>query len=259
MCTLQLMAGAKAKRLGFLMVVTLLAAGCGQFASSTGDLDRDPTYLQARKAADSGDFHVAAQLYDQVLRHFPDAAKAHLELGLLYDEKLSDPIAAIYHYNQCLQLDPNTDRRQVVQGYIEHAQLALSAKLPPSSAADPGELVRLQTEKSALMQENAALRTRVAELEHASTPSAGMVAGAGADAPVPPPTSPPAATQVVAQAERPAPPPPRMHLVQKGDTLQSIALHYYGTRSGWEKIFAANRAVLPSKDQLKIGQQLLIP
>ena len=51
----------------------------------------------------------------------------------------------------------------------------------------------------------------------------------------------------------------RTHLVQKGDTLQSLALRYYGTRSAWEKIYQANRSGLPSKDQLKVGQQLLIP
>src|SRR5207244_3284471 len=49
------------------------------------------------------------------------------------------------------------------------------------------------------------------------------------------------------------------HVVQKGDTLQSLALRYYGTRSEWGKIYAANRTILPSKDQLKVGQQLVIP
>ena len=49
------------------------------------------------------------------------------------------------------------------------------------------------------------------------------------------------------------------HVVQKGDTLQSLALRYYGTRSAWEKIYQANRSGLPSKDQLKVGQQLVIP
>ena len=36
-------------------------------------------------------------------------------------------------------------------------------------------------------------------------------------------------------------------------------LRYYGTRSAWEKIYAANRTILASKDQLKVGQQLAIP
>jgi nucleoid-associated protein YgaU len=51
----------------------------------------------------------------------------------------------------------------------------------------------------------------------------------------------------------------RMHVVQKGDTLYSLALRYYGTRSAWERIYQANRSGLSSRDQLKIGQQLVIP
>jgi nucleoid-associated protein YgaU len=47
--------------------------------------------------------------------------------------------------------------------------------------------------------------------------------------------------------------------VQKGDTLQAIALKYYGTRSAWTKIYEANKGALPKKDQIKVGQQLVIP
>jgi nucleoid-associated protein YgaU len=51
----------------------------------------------------------------------------------------------------------------------------------------------------------------------------------------------------------------RLYVVQRGDTLQSLALRYYGTRAAWERIYQVNRSGLPSKDQLKVGQQLMIP
>ena len=71
----------------------------------------------------------------------------------------------------------------------------------------------------------------------------------------------PAPTNVVVT---PSPPttgetPPCVHVVQKGDTLQAIALKYYGTRSAWTKIYEANKGALPNKDQIKVGQQLVIP
>ena len=229
------MGALKSIQLG-LVAVALLATACGRLAS--GDLDHNPDYIRARNAAAAGDFHVAATFYGRALRAVPDAAKAHLEFGLMCDEKLGDPVAAIYHYRQFLELEPSSDRRQVVEGYVERAKLALAAKLPSPSGADPAELMRLQ-------MENTALRARVAELEH--TASTVTTAGPG---PVGP-------TEVVTNPPPPA--SPRTHVVQKGDTLQSLALHYYGTRSAWEKIFAANRAILPSKNQLKIGQQLIIP
>ena len=223
-----------------LMAVTLLGAACGRFTG--GDLDHNSDYIRAHNASAAGDFHVAAAFYNKALLAFPDSGKAHLELGQLCDEKLGDPIAAIYHYRQFLELDPNSEHRQMVEGYVDRAKLALAAKLPSSSGADPAELMRLQ-------MENSTLRTRVAELERAATT-------------LPPVSNPsPAPPSAVVASNLPTTPTPsgRTHIVQKGDTLQSLALRYYGTRSAWEKIFAANRTILSSKDHLKIGQQLVIP
>jgi len=227
-----------------LVTVTLLVAACGRFTG--GNLDQNPDYIHARNAAAAGDFRVAAAHYNKALQAIPNAGQAHFELGVLCDEKLGDPVAAIYHYRQFLELEPNSERRKVVEGYLERAKLALAAKLPVPNASDPAELMRLQTE-------NTTLRARVAELEHAANTVTNVVS-----APVAPPA---VAPPVVVATATNTPPPasPRTHVVQKGDTLQSLALKYYGTRSAWEKIFSANRAILPSKDQLKVGQQLVIP
>jgi hypothetical protein len=75
--------------------------------------------------------------------------------------------------------------------------------------------------------------------------------------PVPRPSPPP-----VQSASPPATPPAasfRRHVVNRGDTLMSISLRYYGNRSRWRDIFAANRDVLPSETALKIGMELKIP
>src|SRR5258706_536392 len=217
-----------------LCVLTILASSWGQIAPlSDADIDRLRDYQRARKAGDSGDFRAAAVFYNRVIQAAPDIARPHLELGLLYDEKIGDPIAAIYHYRQYLALRPDSDKKQLVADFIERAQLALAAKLPPTMGGDTAELTRLQTE-------NAALRRRMSELETAATnePAANAVS----------------ATEPVVESIK-----TRTHVVQKGDTLQSLALRYYGTRSNWERIYAANRTILPSKDQLKVGQQLAIP
>ena len=219
-----------------LVMLMLLVAACGRF--SGGDIDHNADYIRARNAAAAGDFHVAATFYSKALQAGPEAGKAHLEFGVLCDEKLGDPIAAIYHYRQFLELEPNSERRPVVEGYCERAKLTLAAKLPSTSASDPAELMRLQTE-------NTALRARVSELERVVNTATNV-------APVP-------VVPVVTPPDLPAPSSSRTHVVQKGDTLQSLALRYYGTRSAWEKIFNANRSILPSKDHLKVGQQLVVP
>ena len=169
--------------------------------------------------------------YRKALLANPNLANAHFELGLLYDDKLGDPIAAIYHYRCFLELQPDTDKRPLVEDFIQRAKTSLAAKLPQPSSTDAGELARLQNE-------NAALKARMAELEKAGPAPAVAPVGSGADVETP---------------------KAKMHVVQKGDTLQALALRYYGSRSAWEKIYQANRASLPSQDQLKVGQELVIP
>jgi len=56
-----------------------------------------------------------------------------------------------------------------------------------------------------------------------------------------------------------APSAVRKHTVAKGDTLFSLAQKYYGDRSRWRDIYAANRDVLPSESALRIGLELKIP
>ncbi len=51
----------------------------------------------------------------------------------------------------------------------------------------------------------------------------------------------------------------RKHIVSRGDTLMSISLRYYGSRTRWREIYAVNRDVLPSESALKIGMELKIP
>lgn len=251
-----------------------LATACDHSAPLTdATAEQEVNYLRAKKLNEQQDFQAAAEFYKKSLSVNPDFARAHLELGLLCDEKLGDPIAAIYHYRRYLELRPDSEKRQLVEDFIERARLSLAAKLPQSPVVDPGELARLQNDKTALLQENATLRSRVAELEKAATaattaetPAATVVsapvpASVAITSPVPAPAVVMAAAPVPGFGEPSPAEPSRMHtyLVQKGDTLQSLALRYYGTRSAWEKIYQANRSGLPSKDQLKVGQQLVIP
>jgi tetratricopeptide (TPR) repeat protein len=262
------------RSLAFAVAALLvLSAGCERSAPSTdAQAEREVNYQRARKLYEDRDFPGAADFYKKALSVNPDFASAHLELGLLSEDKLGDPIAAIYHYRRFLELRPDSEKRQLVEDFIERAKLSLAVKLPQTPVADPGELTRLQNETAALLQENATLRTRIAELEKtvASAESAAPILGAAPPAPstaappaaaaaVPPAASPPimaaaAVTESPSESSR-----VRLCVVQRGDTLQSLALRYYGTRAAWERIYQANRSGLPSKDQLKVGQQLMIP
>ena len=49
------------------------------------------------------------------------------------------------------------------------------------------------------------------------------------------------------------------YTVQKGDSLQKISMHFYGTTKRWKKIFNVNKDLLKSPDKLRAGQVLDIP
>lgn len=75
----------------------------------------------------------------------------------------------------------------------------------------------------------------------APTPAAGAVVTGGA----------PAATAAASA--------PKVHVVEKGDTLGAIAKKYYGKASAYMKIFEANKDILTDPDKIKPGQKLRIP
>jgi len=73
--------------------------------------------------------------------------------------------------------------------------------------------------------------------------------------PVVPVVTPPPAAKITATPK---------YVVQKGDSLASIAKKFYGEEEGNRKvnidsIYIANKSTLPSADKLKVGQELTIP
>jgi nucleoid-associated protein YgaU len=57
----------------------------------------------------------------------------------------------------------------------------------------------------------------------------------------------------------PASAAPTSYRIQAGDTLRSIAQRAYGDQSLWWVIYQANRGSLTAPDDLRIGQEIIIP
>lgn len=227
----------KQRELITIFLAGWLAVGCERTRVAP---ELSTTYQAARQASERSDHPAAAIAYRQLLDQYPAFARGHLELAMLYDEKLGDPIEAIHHYRRYLALEPSSDRRHVVEDFIERSKLALAAKLP-TTGGDAGELVRLQNQNNMLLAEIAALKAPVPP----PLPVTNVVA-----APLP------ATNVAVAVVE---PPKLRTHVVLKGETLYSLAVRYYGSGAGVERIYQANKSNLPNKDQLRVGQSLVIP
>lgn len=52
---------------------------------------------------------------------------------------------------------------------------------------------------------------------------------------------------------------PPTHVVERGETLGTIADHWYGAASKYTVVFEANRQALPDANTVEVGQTLVIP
>lgn len=208
-------------------------SGCDQIAANPRD--------KARKAADEAlrakKYHAAAAALEGVLDGTATTAEVHYELGLLYEDKLDDPVGALHHFGRYLAYDPKGSRAGDAR--------RLCAELEPrivSGMAAGGRIT--QQEAVRLKNENLALRKQVAELrDRAKAPEPAV----------------PVKGKPVEARQRPVAPGARTYTVQQGDTLASIARRFYKDTARWKDIQDANFYGLQGTANIKPGQVLMIP
>jgi len=266
----------------------LLAAGlcvvgfpaCAQTAPASGD---NPHYKQAQQDLDNNDASAAADEYEAALVADPKLADAHYELGVLYAEKLSEPIAALYHLDRYLKLAPNSANAPAARDLVTTESEAFAASLPGTSTSSA--LARLQLENAGLKKQAADASHTIAQLQTQLANMQQQVADANARAGATTPTPAPGAPTPAVTTTAPAPviPPStgtvptvaptgtntvatpdaggaRSYTVKSGDSLWKIAhkMYPHDTSNGEEKIKDANKDAFANKF-LKVGQVLVIP
>ncbi len=232
---------------GFCLLLTasLSLCGCGPGSADQRE-ERDPALRRAQMYKQS-DPDAAIALYEQALARRPRLARAHLELGLLYDKTRQDYLRAIYHYQRYLELRPRPEKREVIEGLIHAAKLSFAATLPDQPSAAVRQIALLKRENQTLRdmlaryETNAAAQTKPASSPPAAPPSPAR----------PAPSSPAPATAEPATVET--------YVVQPGDTLSRIAAKVYNDPGKWSRIYEANRNQLPKPESVRVGQTLKIP
>jgi tetratricopeptide (TPR) repeat protein len=235
-----------------LRVIAKLAGGVALAGCLAGcipgdshvDEEKDPHFQRGRNLVNSQDFKGAVEEFEKALETHPQSAAAHFELGWLYETKLNDYAAAIYHYERHLQLDPQSDRAQRVQERIRGCKQELANTVFPLP-----ESRNLQGEVDRLTAENLLLKQQMDLLRRQKAPTATTAEPGPAPARL-------ASNALVARPETAAPttPRPRVHIVRERETISSIATRY-GLKAG--AILAANPGVEPR--HLRVGQSLNLP
>jgi LysM repeat protein len=250
----------------------------------------DSYYRDGQQMERQGRWEEALTDYLKVIDRRSDAApESNLDAGLIYLNHIKDPIFAIYHFRKYLELEPNSKQAVYVRGLIDAAKREFARALPGQPLESQTEhlgveeqVARLQRENDELKSENAALRAGVpVASEHSSTIDIGAIPSpqSVAASPTPEPESSPSPISLAPVDQAGASSPPisdatqeptrpapaqtgagKHHVVARGDTLFSLAQKFYGNRSKWRDIYAANRDTLSSeKTPLKIGTDLKIP
>jgi len=217
----------------------------------------EPHYRRGVQMLRSGQDQVALEAFLKVIeKRNGDAPESHLDVGKIYLDHIHDPIAAIYHFRMYLELRPASSQSPVVRELINTAKKQFASTLPGQPLDDHYERVdlldlveRLQNENEQMKAELAAIRAQPLPTETlrsapSETPSNIRSTPSSRSAPI---TSQPAANSS------------RRHTVSPGETLYSISIRYYGTGKDWRKIYLANRSVMTSETDLKVGTRLVIP
>jgi LysM repeat protein len=237
----------------------------------------NPHYKQAQQDLDNNDANGAADEYEAALVADPKLAQAHYELGVLYAEKLSEPIAALYHLDRYLKLAPSGPNAPAARDLFNTESEAFAASIPGNSST--AVLARLELENAELKKQAgdaahtiAALQSQLSQAnariaatpEPAAGPAPAPAPGAPASAPgavagVAPAVT-PGSTNALTVPAAPAAGAPRTYTVKSGDSLWKIAhkMYPHDTTDGEEKIKEANQDAFTGKF-LKPGQVLVIP
>src|SRR3984885_8130345 len=97
----------------FVAWVGVALSGC-EPGESQLDEKKEPHYVLGESRVNAMDYQGAIEAFEESLEANPHSASAHFELACLYDEKISDPAAAIYHYQQYLKYNPNAENAEIV-------------------------------------------------------------------------------------------------------------------------------------------------
>jgi len=283
------------KNFFYLFSALAFFAGCRPNVGEREARERAlPLMRQAIDAEGQGNLDKAVDLYGESLMANPAAASAHLSLALLLQEHKQDFMSAAYHYQRYLDLQPGSEKEEMVRnrkkiseqfltqqlvrthgdvaGVIQQRQAHEIETLKAHIASNEVVRVRLENENASLQS---TVKTQAAEIERqkrlldrVASPSNPPQQSRRVEVPdisnvktAPRPVVPTIeGTQGTQGANVTRPPArPRTHTVRDGENLSRIAEHYYNDPLKWTLIRDANPEMVGADGQIRTGQVLTIP
>ena len=291
--------GAMYKSLLAALLAALVLSSCQQAPpGSDAEDERNPFFRQASKDVADLNYPAAIKQFEKAIATNPTVVKAYLQIGLLYGDKLGDPISAIYFFQKYLEARPNAAEREEVVAAMEKAKIDFALSLTNSGIQNAAEIARMSKENVDLKQQITQLQGTLAAKEAQVSQVAGAATPPKATAVVP--ASPTATTNESAEKKAPAkssaarnttaktsespaktdipsvpaatpPAAPadvaalsadaKQHTIGSGDTLWKLAKKYYPASLDLNEEIAKIKAANPGLNDrnLKIGTVINIP
>lgn len=215
--------------------------------------------MAGKKRVITLDYAGAIECFEKALEVNPRSGAAHFELACLYEDKETDPAAAIYHYQSYLKLHPEAGNAAVVKQRITACkqELARDVSLGPLTERQQkefeqmaGETKKQLAEIQRLTEELDKWKAYAARLAGSTNPvpgSARQVAALTGSTPLVHSGPTASRTETPATATK-------THIVKAGENATVIAKKY-GLKV--DVLLAANPRV--DSRRLKVGQSLVIP
>lgn len=246
-----------------------VVAGCSSEKNRT---DRqNPFYRQGLKLQEEQRFEQAAEAYERCLRHAPDSVLAHLQLAMLYEDRLDKPVRGLYHYRQYLNKGGSSapmaqesmarlKKRLALRWAETHPSLrealAQQMKLPQARGAETDADSAGPTEREKHLMDSIRQLSRLVRRLQGQL----RMQQAGAPAPRSSPSAESAdSARSGSSADEEKFNDDDIYTVRPGDTLSRIAERLYGSSALWPKLQKWNQDRLPDRDQLIPGMKLRVP
>jgi tetratricopeptide (TPR) repeat protein len=243
----------------FAILLVGAAGGCGSAVNQLRE-NRDPLVRHARDLKSAGDIDAAVKAYNEALDKHGDLPQVHFELAAIYDQDRKDYVRAIYHYQRFLELNPTSQKTNLVSMQIRRARMEFAASLPDRPSDAVQTIAAMAKERDLLKARIADIQIEVDKLKGrglSQVQSTGVVSRV-----VPASTSNVTVPVVAGGASATATNPPaaaETYLVKQGDTLAKIAREYFHDPGMAHAIFEFNKSTMKSERDLKVGQKINLP
>jgi LysM repeat protein len=113
-------------RVILIFVFCCCLSGCLPMSDAPADDEKDPNFIEGRNHYNMMDWKGAVEAYERAVQANPRNAQAHFELGVLYQERIKDPVSAAFHYQKHLELRPNSPYREAIKPRLDACKMEIA-------------------------------------------------------------------------------------------------------------------------------------